>query len=101
VSTTTAIGAWYATVLRWRRPVALLVNELTLLPLLMPLAPARTLLDRIPGAVAELLAVHRLPAPFMEAERAAVAELRLPPTANCGVTGVLNEFAFLAGRQAC
>jgi hypothetical protein len=93
---TTALGAWYATVLRWRRPVALLVNDPTLLPLLMPLAPARTLLERIPGAVAELLAAHRLPAAFIEAERAAMAEVRLAPTANRSVVGVLNEFTFLA-----
>jgi hypothetical protein len=93
---TTALGAWYATVLRWRRPVALLVNEPTLLPLLMPLAPARTLLARIPGAVADLLAAYRLPAPFIDAERAAMAEVRLAPTANPSVVGVLNEFTFLA-----
>jgi hypothetical protein len=92
----TALGAWYATLLRWRRPVALLVNEPTLLPLLMPLAPTRTLLARIPGAVTELLAAHRLPAPFIDAERAAMAEVRLAPTANRSVVGVLNEFAFLA-----
>jgi hypothetical protein len=95
-ASTTALGAWYATLLRWRRPVALLVNEPTLLPLLMPLAPARTLLDRIPGAVTDLLAAHRLPAPFIDAERAAMAEVRLAPTANRSVVGVLNEFAFLA-----
>ena len=88
---TTALGAWYATLLRWRRPVALLVNEPTLLPLLMPLAPTRTLLARIPGAVTELLAAHRLPAPFIDAERAAMAEVRLAPTANRSVVGVLNE----------
>jgi hypothetical protein len=41
---TTALGAWYAGLLRWRRPVALLVNEATLLPLLMPLAPARLII---------------------------------------------------------
>ena len=93
---TTALGAWYATVLRWRRPVALLVNEPTLLPLLMPLAPARTLLARLPGAVADLLAAHRLPAPFIDAERAAMGEVRLAPTANRSVVGVLNEFTFLA-----
>jgi len=46
-TSTTVLGAWYANVLRWRRPAALLVNELTLLPLVMPLAPAKTLLTRL------------------------------------------------------
>jgi len=46
---TTLLGQWYATALPWRPQVALLVNEPTLLPVLMPLAPAATLLARIPG----------------------------------------------------
>jgi hypothetical protein len=93
---TTLLGSWYATLLRWRRPVALLVNEKTLLPLLMPLTPARTLLERIPDAVAELLAAHQLPAPFAETEPAAMTEILLTPTANRSVVGVLNEFTFLS-----
>jgi len=44
---TTLLGDWYATYLPWRpRQVALLVSERTLLPLLIPLAPASTLLNR-------------------------------------------------------
>ena len=73
-TSTTVLGAWYATVLRWRRPAALLVNELTLLPLLMPLAPARTLLTRFPDALADLLSAHRVPAQLIEAERAQTLE---------------------------
>jgi hypothetical protein len=76
--------------------VALLVNEATLLPLLTPLAPARTLLERIPGAVAELLAAHHLPAAVVEAERAAMTEVRLTTTASRSILGVQNEFAHLA-----
>jgi len=73
-TSTTVLGAWYATVLRWRRPAALLVNELTLLPLLMPLAPARTLLTRFPDALADLLSAHRVPSQLIEAERAQTLE---------------------------
>jgi hypothetical protein len=95
-ASTTVLGAWYATVLRWRRPAALFVNELTLLPLVMPLAPARTLLTRFPDALAELLSAHRLPVPLIEGEHAEVLEHRLAPTANRSLVGVMNEFAFLA-----
>jgi hypothetical protein len=42
------------------------------------------------------LKAHRLPAPFIDAERAAMAEVRLAPTANRSAVGVLNEFTFLA-----
>jgi hypothetical protein len=55
---TTALGAWYATRLPWRRAAVLLVNHTTLHPLLMPLAPAATLLARVPEAIAELLHHH-------------------------------------------
>jgi hypothetical protein len=44
---TTLLGDWYATALPWRPQVALLVNETTLLPVLMPLAPAATMTTRI------------------------------------------------------
>jgi hypothetical protein len=47
-TSTTVLGAWYATVLRWRRPAALLVNELTVAPFVIPLAPARMLVTRFP-----------------------------------------------------
>jgi hypothetical protein len=38
---TTALGNWYATALFWKPQLALLVNERTLLPVLMPLRPLR------------------------------------------------------------
>ncbi|MBJ7450474.1 MAG: hypothetical protein JHC71_00150 [Blastococcus sp.] len=90
------LGAWYASVLRWRRPAALFVNERTLLPLGMPLAPARTLLTRFPDALAELLSAHRVPAPLIDSEHAQARDHRLAPTANRSLVGVMNEFAFLA-----
>jgi uncharacterized protein DUF6933 len=98
-ASTTVLGAWYATVLRWRRPAALLVNERTLLPLVMPLAPARTLLRRLPDALAELLSAHRVPATLIAAEHAETLDHRVAPTANRSLVGVLNEFTFLAGAH--
>ena len=64
---TTALGAWYATRLPWRRPTALLVDHTTLLPLLMPLAPAATLLTRVPEPITELLH-HHAPADLITTE---------------------------------
>ncbi|MFG2040791.1 DUF6933 domain-containing protein [Dactylosporangium sp. NPDC048998] len=43
---TTVLGEWYATRFGWRPDVLLLVNESTLLPVLLPLAPAATALSR-------------------------------------------------------
>lgn len=90
------LGNWYATNLRWRPQVALLVNERTLLPVLMPLAPAKTLLQRIPRAVAEVLAAHGAADAF---QRLVVAEMGLcspAKTASRQMLGMLNEFGFLA-----
>ena len=60
--TDTLLGNWYATALFWKPQVALLVSERTLLPVLMPLAPAAT------GSV------------------------QYAKTANRSVVGILNEF---------
>lgn len=93
---TTLLGCWYAGLLRWRPAAALFVNELTLLPVLIPLAPARTLLQRVPAAVAEVLEAHDVPRQLIECEVAAMGELRLAPTANRSVVGMINEFGYLA-----
>ena len=57
---TTALGDWYATVLFWKPQVALFVNESTLLPVLVPFAPAATVIPRFTAAVATVLRVHRV-----------------------------------------
>lgn len=67
---TAVLGSWYATVLFWRPQVALLVNERTLLPLLMPLAPAATLLERLPTWIDATLDAHGVPRAFIDTELA-------------------------------
>jgi uncharacterized protein DUF6933 len=93
---TTLLGPWYATALRWRPQVALLVNEATLLPVLMRLAPAATLTARAGEQIATILAAHRVPTPVIAAERQQMRQWRTATTANRSVVGVMNEFAFLA-----
>lgn len=97
---TTALGAWYATALFWKPHVALFVNELTLLPVLMPLAPTATVLDRFPTDLAEVLREHRVDDRFVEHEVAEMSEWHLVPTSNRSVLGVMNDFAYLAGEYA-
>jgi hypothetical protein len=93
---TTLLGEWYATALFWRPQVALLVNEPTLLPVVMPLAPAATLLARIPEQIAAALSAQGAPAPIVDEEVRRMRDWRLGPTANRSVVGILNEFAYLA-----
>jgi hypothetical protein len=55
---TTLLGQRCAIALMWRPQVVLLVDELTLLPVLMPLAPAPSLASRIGAQVAIGLTAH-------------------------------------------
>ena len=64
------LGNWYATALFWTSQVALMVNEKTLLPALMPLAPATDLAARLPERLAEVLTVHDMPRQFIDDELA-------------------------------
>jgi hypothetical protein len=93
---TTVLGDWYATVLFWKPQVALFVNEPTLLPVLLPLAPARTLLGRVAECVELALSFHGLSGSFIATEVDEMRQTTLARTANRSVIGMLNEFAFLA-----
>lgn len=63
---TTVLGSWYATAWFWRPQVALYVSEATLLPVLVPFAPAATVVDRFAVALAQVLARHGMPGAFAE-----------------------------------
>jgi hypothetical protein len=93
---TTALGSWYASLMRWRRPLVLLVNEITLLPAVMPLAPAVGLARRIPHGIAATLTAHGVPAGIIQDELYRMDEVRVGPTANRSVVGVMVEFSYLA-----
>ena len=93
---TTVLGNWYATALFWKPQVALLVNERTLLPVLMPLAPASTLASRFPTELAAVLRGHGASQAFIAGEVAAMSEVTVAKTSNRSVLGTINEFAFLA-----
>jgi hypothetical protein len=65
---TTALGNWYATVRLWKPQLAPLVNERTLLPILMPLAPASSLAARFSVESAAALSRHGASQTFVERE---------------------------------
>jgi hypothetical protein len=94
---TTVLGDWYATVLFWKPQIALVVNEQTLLPVLVALAPAATLLDRFPGVLRDVLQAQEIPRRFIEAELAEMREYQVAKTSNRSVLGSMNEFSVLAG----
>lgn len=92
----TLLGNWYATALFWKPQVALLVNEKTLLPVLMPLAPATDLATRFPVHLADVLAAHGVPQQFIDHELAQMNEVQYAKTSNRSVVGIMNQFAYLA-----
>ncbi|MBY0285343.1 MAG: hypothetical protein K2W81_15450 [Sphingomonas sp.] len=92
----TALGSWYATALFWKPQVALLASERTLLPVLMPLAPAATLARRFPAQLALVLKEHGAPSEFIAQEVWRMDKVQYAKTANRSVVGILNEFV----RQA-
>ncbi len=93
---TTRLGNWYATALFWKPQVALVVNERTLLPVFLPLAPAATLAQRFPIALREVLRALDMPAEFIDSEISGMGEVVYAKTANRSVLGVMNEFVYLA-----
>jgi hypothetical protein len=95
---TTQLGSWYATALFWKPQVVLFVNEPTLLPVLVPLAPAATVIERFPGFVAEMLHELDIPQTIIDTELAAMTEHVVAKAANRSVVGMLNEFSFLGER---
>jgi hypothetical protein len=95
-TSTTRLGDWYASAWAWRPQVALFVSEATLFPILMPLAPAATLLARFPDGLAQALAAHDVPEAFITQELSRMQDVRMGKTASRSVLGIMNEFTFLA-----
>ena len=93
---TTALGEWYATRFAWRPDVLLLVNEPTLMPVLLPLAPAATALARAADRIATTMAAYGAPDALVATELDQMRTSRIGPTANRSVVGIMTEFSFLA-----
>jgi hypothetical protein len=95
VEGSSSLGNWYATVWFWKPQVALFVNERTLLPVLMPLAPASTLASRFPAALRQVLDSHGVDPRFVDAEMEAMGGATYAKTASRSMLGVMNEFGYL------
>ena len=90
------LGDWYANVPFWRPQAALFVNQRTLLPVLVPLAPAATVVSRLRPTVELVLGRHGLAGSFIAHELDAMENAVLAKTANRSVAGMLSEFGHLA-----
>jgi len=93
---TGALGDWYANVLSWRRPVALFVNARSLLPVVVPLAPARSVVERLPVAFGDVARSVGVDGPTLDREIVEMDSYVLAKTESRTVLGVMNDFARLA-----
>ena len=92
----TVLGDWLGNVLFWRPQVAVFVNASTVVPVVMPLAPSMSVLDRFPAAMAEVFATLGIDPRFVASETSAMQSAVLAKTASRQVLGVMNEFVFMA-----
>jgi len=93
----TAMCNWYATAIFWKPQIALFVNEITFLPVLMPLAPVASLAERFPDALGMVLAGIGIDQEFIDEEQSAMVDPVYSKTTNRSAVGVMNEMAFHAG----
>ena len=89
---TTTLGDWYASPLyigpvRW----VLCASERSLLPVILPLKPAKSLPDRLPDAAGLLLDALGIAGATIEREWAAMSPCRIGRTQNRAVVGSVNE----------
>lgn len=89
---TGVLGEWFANIKLWRPQVALFVHRTTFLPVVLPLAPATGVLERFGQHLDELLRALGVPGPTIAAERAQRDAVRIAPTDDRTVLGVLNEY---------
>ncbi|WP_372496115.1 DUF6933 domain-containing protein [Promicromonospora umidemergens] len=90
------MGDWYVNATPWQPQVAILVNERTLVPVLIPLAPAASMSKRAPGAIEEVLTAHGMPEGLLAAELDHMREVRIAQTVDRSVVGSMNDFIYLA-----
>ena len=95
---TPLLGNWYANAIFWRpQHVALLMNERTLLPVFMPLAPASSLVERFPEQLALVLRALNVRRTVIAEEIELMSEGSYAKTASRSLLGSMNDFARLAG----
>jgi hypothetical protein len=87
------LGDWSANLLFvGRQQVVLAVSHVTLLPVLLPAAPFKTLPARLPDGVGQMLHALRIDPTKIVAEVSAMEECIVAPTNDRRVLGTMNDF---------
>ncbi len=95
-SPTSKLGDWYANLIHVGGvQIVLAVSERTLLPVIVPAAPASSLVTRLVVEVGEMLRTLGVPEHEVAPELAEMTDVRIAKTASRQITGMLVEFAML------
>ncbi|WP_415836251.1 DUF6933 domain-containing protein [Polynucleobacter antarcticus] len=93
--------AWYAKAIFSKPQVALFVNERTLLPLVIPLAPILNLVDLFPEYLFKILLNQGVSESFIMQELNHLDEVTYCKSSNRSTIGILNMFSYhLDGYRA-
>jgi hypothetical protein len=95
---TTRMGDWTANLFFiGRQQLVLAVNNATLLPVLLPIAPAKTFQTRFIEAAGEMLMALGIDRAKVLAEMSAMNECAFAPTSDRRVLGTINDFGRMLG----
>jgi hypothetical protein len=95
---TTRLGDWYANLLIIRRQqLVLAVSSISLLPVLLPAAPFKTVPARLTRAVGEVLDALSVDRQMIASEVAAMSECGVAATNSRQVLGTMTEFTYMLG----
>jgi len=90
----TALGDWYVNrIVLDRRPILLLVSSTSLLAALIPAREVAKLPRRVAEVVGQRLARLGVPRPLVDAEVGAMSPVRVAPTTDRSVVGIMVDFA--------
>lgn len=93
-TTNAQLGDWYACPWFWKPQLVLLVNEKTLLPVVMPLVPASEITLHFPAYLGQVLMEHGVPYEFIEREMALMRKVHVCKTVSRSLVGMLNQFTY-------
>jgi hypothetical protein len=93
-ASTTRLGDIYANLLYLgRQQLVLAVSERTLLPVVVPAAPASSIVARVRAGIIEVLRALHVPEVRLHEEEAAMETVAVGKTMNRSVVGAMVEFA--------
>jgi len=88
---TTRLGDWYAGWIAQRKPLVMLMNERTLLVVLVPAAPIASLLSRCVASARDLLLALEIPGADVDQEIAEMESPVIAATADRRILGCMTE----------